>query len=98
MTSFGQNNTISSTVEISFISMDIVLALQLKQLVMNFCQTSYFKALQDVPDWIEEVAERALGTNYGPAGGKFASRDTRQVNDELLTVLQRPLQHPYLSV
>ena len=35
-------------------------------------------ALQDIPNWIEEVAERALGTNYGPSGGKFASRDTRQ--------------------
>ncbi|CAB4033913.1 probable ATP-dependent RNA helicase DDX4 [Paramuricea clavata] len=35
-------------------------------------------ALQEVPNWLEEVAERALGTNYGPAGGKFASRDTRQ--------------------
>ena len=39
------------------------------------------KALQDVPNWLEEVAERALGTSYGPAGGKFSSRDTRQVNN-----------------
>ncbi|XP_065903723.1 ATP-dependent RNA helicase DDX4-like [Dysidea avara] len=35
-------------------------------------------ATQDVPDWLEEVASGAVGSNYGPQGGSFASRDTRQ--------------------
>ena len=63
----------------------------LSKLLLIFMVLSFllFKALQDIPNWIEEVAERALGTNYGPAGGKFASRDTRQVrNKHLTTVLQ----------
>lgn len=34
-------------------------------------------AEQEVPDWLEEVAETALGTGYGPKGGRFASKDTR---------------------
>jgi len=33
--------------------------------------------MQDVPDWLEEVASGAVGSNYGPQGGSFASRDTR---------------------
>lgn len=33
---------------------------------------------QVVPDWLEEVAETALGTGYGPKGGRFASKDTRR--------------------
>lgn len=39
-----------------------------------------FKAEQEVPDWLEETAENAVGTNYGPAGGRFGSRDTRKVS------------------
>jgi len=35
-------------------------------------------AEQVVPEWLEEVAESALGTGYGPRGGKFGSKDTRQ--------------------
>nr|AJE59347.1 vasa protein [Ephydatia muelleri] len=35
-------------------------------------------ALQDVPDFLEAAAEAAVGTNYGPAGGRFASKDYRQ--------------------
>ncbi|XP_046850859.1 probable ATP-dependent RNA helicase DDX4 [Xenia sp. Carnegie-2017] len=35
-------------------------------------------AEQDVPDWLEEQAESAIGTNYGPAGGRFGGRDTRR--------------------
>lgn len=34
--------------------------------------------MQDVPEWLEEVASGAVGSNYGPQGGSgFASRDTR---------------------
>lgn len=35
-------------------------------------------ASQEVPEWLEEIAESAVGTSYGPAGGRFASRDTRK--------------------
>lgn len=38
------------------------------------------KAMQDVPEWLEEVASGAVGSNYGPQGGGFASRDTRVSN------------------
>ncbi|XP_019854878.1 PREDICTED: DEAD-box ATP-dependent RNA helicase 37-like isoform X1 [Amphimedon queenslandica] len=34
-------------------------------------------AEQDVPDFLEECAESAAGTNFGPSGGQFASRDIR---------------------
>ena len=36
--------------------------------------------MQDVPEWLEEVASGAVGSNYGPQGGGFASRDTRVSN------------------
>ena len=39
-----------------------------------------FQSEQVVPDWLEEVAETALGTGYGPKGGRFASQDTRSVS------------------
>jgi len=32
---------------------------------------------QPVPDWLDEVAETALGTGYGPKGGRFGGTDTR---------------------
>ena len=32
-----------------------------------------------MPDWLEDQAENAIGTNYGPAGGRFGGRDTRKV-------------------
>lgn len=35
-------------------------------------------ACQDVPDFLEAAGEAAVGTNYGPAGGRFASKDYRQ--------------------
>ena len=35
-----------------------------------------------VPDWLEYAAEEAIGSSYGPAGGKFASRDRRQVHTQ----------------
>lgn len=35
-------------------------------------------ASQEVPEWLDEIAESAVGTSYGPAGGRFASRDTRR--------------------
>ncbi|EDO27708.1 predicted protein, partial [Nematostella vectensis] len=35
------------------------------------------EANQEVPEWLEEIAEGAIGTDYGPAGGRFGSRDTR---------------------
>lgn len=37
--------------------------------------------MQDVPEWLEEVASGAVGSNYGPQGGSFASRDTRVSNN-----------------
>lgn len=37
------------------------------------------QAYQEVPEWLEQVAEEAVGSSYGPAGGKFASRDRREV-------------------
>ena len=37
------------------------------------------QAFQDVPEFLEAAAEAAIGTNYGPAGGRFASKDYRQV-------------------
>jgi len=33
---------------------------------------------QVVPDWLEEVAERALATDYGPKSGKYGAKDVRQ--------------------
>ncbi|XP_063963214.1 probable ATP-dependent RNA helicase DDX4 isoform X6 [Lytechinus pictus] len=35
-------------------------------------------ASQDVPEFLEEAAESALGTYYGNAGGSFGGRDTRK--------------------
>ena len=37
------------------------------------------KANQVVPDWLEDVAETALGTGYGPKGGRYGGKDTRKV-------------------
>ena len=37
------------------------------------------QADQVVPDWLEHAAEEAVGSSYGPAGGKFASKDRREV-------------------
>jgi probable ATP-dependent RNA helicase DDX4 len=34
-------------------------------------------AHQDVPEFLEQAAEEAVGSDYGPAGGKFASKDLR---------------------
>lgn len=39
----------------------------------------FTKANQVVPDWLEEVAETALGTGYGPKGGRYGGTDTRKV-------------------
>ena len=35
------------------------------------------QAEQDVPDFLEQAAEDATGTHYGPQGGQFASKDIR---------------------
>ena len=35
------------------------------------------QASQDVPEFLEQAAAQAVGTNYGPAGGRFASKDVR---------------------
>lgn len=37
------------------------------------------QAYQEVPEWLDKVAEEAIGSSYGPAGGKFASKDRREV-------------------
>lgn len=34
-------------------------------------------AHQDVPDFLEQAAEAAVGSGYGPASGRFASKDIR---------------------
>lgn len=36
------------------------------------------QAYQEVPEWLEQVAEEAVGSSYGPAGGRFASKDRRE--------------------
>lgn len=35
------------------------------------------QAQQEVEGFLEQAAEEAVGSNYGPAGGKFASKDIR---------------------
>nr|WCJ13147.1 vasa [Exaiptasia diaphana] len=35
-------------------------------------------AFQEVPAWLEQAAEDAVGSGYGPKGGRFSSRDTRE--------------------
>ena len=45
--------------------------------------------MQDVPEWLEEVASGAVGSNYGPQGGSFASRDTRVSNNWKFLVLMQ---------
>jgi len=39
---------------------------------------------QEVPEWLEEVAMSAVGTNYGPGAGQFSSRDKRVMKQGLL--------------
>lgn len=51
-----------------------------------------FKASQEVPEWLDEIAESAVGTSYGPAGGRFASRDTRR---QVCTNIKVSLLHNY---
>ncbi|XP_031556804.1 probable ATP-dependent RNA helicase vasa-like isoform X2 [Actinia tenebrosa] len=36
------------------------------------------EAFQDVPGWLEQIAEDAIGSSYGPTGGRFTSKDHRQ--------------------
>ena len=38
---------------------------------------SCMQAQQDVESFLEQAAEEAVGSSYGPAGGKFASKDVR---------------------
>ncbi|XP_067028422.1 uncharacterized protein [Acropora muricata] len=38
------------------------------------------QAYQEVPEWLEQVAEEAVGSSYGPAGGRFASKDRREMS------------------
>ena len=37
----------------------------------------FLQAEQEVPDFLEQCAEDAVGSHYGPAGGQFASKDIR---------------------
>ena len=48
------------------------------------------QAYQEVPEWLEQVAEEAIGSSYGPAGGRFASKDTRQVINVLYDSIITP--------
>ncbi|KAK3743248.1 hypothetical protein QZH41_017049, partial [Actinostola sp. cb2023] len=36
------------------------------------------EACQDVPTWLEQAAEDAVGSSYGPKGGRFSARDHRE--------------------
>ncbi|XP_077980837.1 ATP-dependent RNA helicase DDX4-like isoform X2 [Glandiceps talaboti] len=38
-------------------------------------------ALQVVPDWLDEAANEAIGTGFGPRGGRFGARDARKPSD-----------------
>ena len=46
-------------------------------LIHNLTNWFSLQAEQDVPDFLEECAEQAIGTNFGPEGGQFASKDIR---------------------
>ena len=37
-----------------------------------------FQAQQEVPAWLEEMAEKSLGQGFAGTGGKFGGRDTRK--------------------
>lgn len=54
---------------------------------LHYC-IHLLQASQEVPEWLEEIAESAVGTSYGPAGGRFASRDTRRQVDNFVFTLQ----------
>ena len=43
------------------------------------------QAHQDVPEFLEQAAEEAVGSNYGPQGGRFGAKDMR-VSESALTV------------
>lgn len=48
------------------------------------------QAYQDVPEWLEQVAEEAVGSSYGPAGGKFASKDRRERDHSRMPAHDQP--------
>ena len=41
------------------------------------CLFRCLQAQQDVEMFLEQAAEEAVGSSYGPAGGRFASKDVR---------------------
>ena len=38
------------------------------------------QAQQEVPKWLEIAAESAVGSGYGPSGGRFGGKDIREVS------------------
>lgn len=40
------------------------------------------QAQQDVESFLEQAAMEAVGSSYGPAGGRFASKDVRVSGEE----------------
>ena len=74
----------------------LIISIRLKH-PPDYCK---FQAEQEVPDWLENQAESAVGTNYGPAGGRFGGRDTRKVRLWLESLKsrgykKRPIVHQY---
>lgn len=35
---------------------------------------------QEVPSWLDEIADSAVGTGYGHRGGRFGGKDRRNVS------------------
>ena len=46
-------------------------------LIHNLTNWFSLQAEQDVPDFLEECAEQAIGTNFGPEGGQSTPKDIR---------------------
>ena len=48
------------------------------------CCNYLIQAQQEVPDFLENAADSAVGTYHGGAGGSFGGRDTRRVSSQHL--------------
>ena len=59
----------------------IIISHRVFQCDNNLTDLIMSQAYQEVPEWLEQVAEEAVGSSYGPAGGRFASKDRREVTN-----------------